>query len=200
MSHFWTYDTYKLVESLLKENIKVVVKKKPEKKITLNIKKTVDGNLLIDDRVDFYIFVFPYENRLVTIPKDFSNKFCTERQVKFYDFLSKNGIINPAEVQGGELYGSFESAYLVPREESQGAIEGLLSYIYDFIQEEAFDSEISIQDVKRRLMNMVGRRDNETDAEEAGEREKEIYGYGTGYSSNRLNSLTAPGMSTYFFE
>lgn len=200
MSHYWTFDTYKKIEKKLNENIKVVVKQKPAKQIVLNMKKTVDGNILIDDRVDFYIFVFPYETRIVTIPKDFSNKFCTERQVKFFDFLSKSGIINPAEVQAGELYGSFESAYLTPREEREGAIEGLLSYIYDFIQEESFDSEISVQDVKRRLMNMVGRRDNETDPVKAAEIEKKMYGQNPNYMANKVNSLTGPSMGTYFYE
>jgi hypothetical protein len=164
------------------------------------MKKTVDGNILIDERVDFYIFVFPYETRIVTIPKDFSNKFCTERQVKFFDYLTKNGLINPSNVQSGELYGSFETPYLVPREESEGSLDQLFEAIYDFIQEEAVDAEISIKDIKNRLMNMVGRRDNETDPEEAREVEDQMYNRGPNYLTNKTNSLTAPSMGTYFFE
>lgn len=200
MSHFWSFETYKLVEAKLNENIKVTIKQKPKKQITMNMKKTVDGNILIDERVDFYIFVFPYETRIVTIPKDYSNKFCTERQVKFFDYLTKNGLINPADVQAGELYGSFETAYLTPREENEGSIEKLFEAIYDFVQEEAVDAEISVRDIKNRLMNMVGRRDNETDPKKAKETEDEMYNNGPNYLSNKINSLTSPQMGTYFFE
>jgi hypothetical protein len=201
ISHFWTYETHEKVENKLKENVKIVITKKPEREISLNMKKTVDGNILIDENVDFYIFILPYETKIITIPKDYSNKFCTERQVKFFDYLTKEGFIKPQAVQAGELYGSFETEYLVPREEERGVLESLLAVIFDFIQEEKGDGEISVEDIKNRLMNMVGRRDNETDPVKAKEVEDDRYVQVTGgVGGMRLNGLSSPSMGTYFFE
>lgn len=202
MAHFWRNSVKRRVYKYLEENVEIKISKPQDAFSRLTVKKTIGGDLLIDDDLDFYIFVLPLKKKIVTIPKEYGEKFCTEKQVAFYDYLVKNGVIMPNAVQGGDLYGSFEVVY-DDKELEGGTLNFILNIFADFIEEENQYRSIDIEDVKNRLMRMVGRDSNETDPEEVLGAEKRMYGFGKSRSNFGISSMVTnvnPVYGTYYFE
>ena len=85
---------------------------KPEEKqasASLNIRKSLDGNLMIFDHEEIDIVVMPSKNKIVAFAKDeLSDATYAAQDRLFYD-LSKKGIIQPETVHAGSVYGSMEA-------------------------------------------------------------------------------------------
>ncbi|MCX8008258.1 MAG: hypothetical protein N3A54_00985 [Patescibacteria group bacterium] len=197
----WTHSTFEKVFMKLYENLNVVVKKPQDALTRLTVKKTVEGDIMVDDDVDFYIFILPIKKKIVTIPKQYGEKFCTEKQVAFFDYLAKNGIVQPNMIQSGSLYGSFEVRYNDSAVE-EGFLNMLLNVVADFIEEENEYRVVNIEDMKNRILRLVGRRDNETDPEEAVEREKqEVRTFSNTFGMSKYSNNTwSPTLGMYYYE
>lgn len=197
----WSHKTFKTVYTKIYENLVVTVSKPKDALTRITAKKTVDGNILVDDDVDFFIFVLPYRKKIVTIPKQYGEKFCTEKQVAFFDFLIKRGMVSPNSVQAGGLYGSFEVQYDDSKVE-EGFLNTLLNVIADFIEEENEYRVVNIEDMKKRILRLVGRRPNETDPKRAVEKEKEQMRYfSNSFGATKYNNNTwSPTLGMYYYE
>ena len=109
---------------------------KPQKVIKLDIRKSLDGNLMIFDHQDIDIVLMPSANKIIAFPKDLMEDRTYATQDRFFYFLRKKGIINPETVKGGAVYGSFEATISTPIEEGVSAPQAALNVIDKFIKEE----------------------------------------------------------------
>lgn len=100
----------------------------------LELRKTLDGNYMIFDHADIDIMVMPSKNKIVAFPSDLMTDFVYGSQKRLFDFLYKKGVINPASVRGGNVYGSLE-AELLPSKSFDSTKITLLN-ISKFIDEE----------------------------------------------------------------
>ena len=82
----------------------------PEKsvRITLNIRRALNGNLMIFDHGDIDIVIDIEKNKIVTFPKEIMSDIVYGAQDRLMDFLIKKGIIQYDSVQGGNVFGSLE--------------------------------------------------------------------------------------------
>jgi len=84
---------------------------KPQIQISLNARKTVDGNILIYDHPEIDISIVPGRNKIITMPKNLLTDDVYEAQNKFLKYLRKMGVIIYDSVQGGNVYGTIEAQY-----------------------------------------------------------------------------------------
>jgi len=113
-----------------------VAPQKPQKVLELDIRRSLDGNLMIFDHEDIDIVLVPKTNKVIAFPKDLMEDRVYSTQDRFFYFLRKKGVINPDTVKGGSVYGSFEATVSTPVEEGVSAPQVALNIINKFIQEE----------------------------------------------------------------
>lgn len=118
--------------------IKIGTKKKPElvtRKFEMNIRKSLDGNLMIFDHADIDIVIMPSKKKVLALPKETMSDAVYGAQNRLFSHLRRKGIIDLASVQGGNIYGSMEA---VMAEGIQGldSVKLALLNIDGFIDEE----------------------------------------------------------------
>tara|TARA_Y100001973_G_C5170880_1_gene319000 strand:+ start:1057 stop:1623 length:567 start_codon:yes stop_codon:yes gene_type:complete len=90
--------------------------KKPIAKVELQIRKTLDGDLLITDHADMDIIIMKKKKKIVAFPKDIMSEVVYGAQDRLFKFLAKKGLIQIHSVQGGSIYGSIEAEFLAAEE------------------------------------------------------------------------------------
>lgn len=130
----------KLVEP--EEKIQVKVNKPIPARVILpiNIKKTMDGNILIKDHPLIDIMIVPSVSKVITIPKDNKARDTYSAQRELYNLLRSFGLIQPESVQGGSTYGSLEAIY--PQSDKVDAVSAVLVGIYKLLQQHQQYSKI----------------------------------------------------------
>lgn len=112
-------------------------KPKIQKKMSLNIRKSLDGNLMILDHDDLDIVVMPAKSKIVAFPKDGITDSTYPAQDRFFYFLVKKGIIDSYSVHGGNVYGSMEGRMVTSYDGTVDPLEMAVFLIGNFVEEEA---------------------------------------------------------------
>jgi len=102
--------------------------------IKLNIRKTLDDNIMIFDHEDIDIGIMPSAQKVVLFPKADMNEDVYSTQTRLLDFLAKKGVILPETIQGGNVYGTLEASY--PPSEKTNVLNLILFMISKFIEDE----------------------------------------------------------------
>lgn len=120
--------------------------------ITLDIRKTVDGNLMIFDHPEIDISILPASQKIVVFPKERISEKVYDMQDRFFKFLFEKGVIKQNSIQGGSVYGSMEASY--PASDKVNMVPMLILVIERFIKQEKkfveYDEEIE-EEFERRL-------------------------------------------------
>ena len=80
----------------------------------LNVRRTMDGDVMVFDHADIDIVIMPNKNKILSVPKDLMTEVVYGAEDRLCKYLAKKGIIDPASIQGGNVYGSLEAALLQP--------------------------------------------------------------------------------------
>lgn len=91
-------------------------KSEPVAKVELNVRKTLDGDIMIFDHADIDIIVMREKQKIVSFPKDMMSEVVYGAQNRLYKYLRKKGLVRIDSIVGGSIYGSLE-AELLPSEE-----------------------------------------------------------------------------------
>ena len=78
--------------------------------IRLDVRKTIDGNLIIADHPDIDIVVMPKQNKILSLAKEYDSGVVYGASSRLFDFLAKRGVVEAQSVQGGSVYASLEGA------------------------------------------------------------------------------------------
>ena len=85
---------------------------KPAVTVSLNIRKTMDGDLMIFDHADIDIIIMKKKQKVVAFPKDIMSEVVYGAQDRLFKFLMKKGMIQLDSVVGGSVYGSLQGSLL----------------------------------------------------------------------------------------
>ena len=89
---------------------------KPAVSVNLNIRKTMDGDLMIFDHADIDIVLKLDDGKVMIFPKEELNDIAYGAQDRLLKYLSRKGIVKPDSVQGGNVYGSMEAQMISSKE------------------------------------------------------------------------------------
>jgi len=118
-------------------------KKEIVAQVELDIRKTLDGDIMIFDHADIDIIVMKNKKKIVSFPKDIMSEVVYGAQDRLYKFLKKKGIIQIDSVIGGSIYGSIQ-ADLLPSEEFNNIVMAIINIekwidterpYFDFVEE-----------------------------------------------------------------
>jgi len=94
--------------------------------VNLNIRRGLDGRLMISDHEHIDIVMLPEKNKVIAFAKLDYSDIIYETQNRLFQFLVDKGICDPKTIKGGHVYGSFE-AEILPLKEKQIPIEHLFA-------------------------------------------------------------------------
>ena len=80
-------------------------------KVKLNIRKTLDNNIVIYDHPLIDIVLIPSKNKVFTVPKDSANSDSYPSQNRYFNFLDKKGVLVKGTIRSGAILNSLESFY-----------------------------------------------------------------------------------------
>jgi len=113
---------------------------KPAAIVNLKARKTISGDVMIYDHPDMDIVISPRENKIFSMAKKEYSDQVYASQSRLFHYLSKHGVIDPAKVRGGNIFGSLESPVLMAEEAQKEEVDPLQITIYTvakFLHEEA---------------------------------------------------------------
>lgn len=88
---------------------------KPSKlKMSLQLRRTLDGDLVVSDHPDIDIVVQPSKMKIVAFPKTVMSDEVYATQSRLFDFLQKGGVVTRDSVRGGNVYGALEGTIGTP--------------------------------------------------------------------------------------
>ena len=106
--------------------------------IGLDMRQTLDGNVVVRDHPDIDIVINLSERNIVAFSTDKRSDKVYDVQDRFFNFLAENGIIDRSKIQGGSVYGSMEAKY-PPQQpgEKHSNFQRILLVITKFIESES---------------------------------------------------------------
>ena len=105
-------------------------------RLEMNIRKSLNGDLMIFDHGDIDIVLSTSQNKVVAFPKETMNDLVYGAQNRLFTFLRKKGIVIAESVQGGSYYGAIEGLLETPSDDKLNAAKFALINISKFIEEE----------------------------------------------------------------
>ena len=119
--------------------IRITIRKGDQSAIVtleMNIRKALNGDLMIFDHGDIDIVLSPSSNKVLAFPKETMNDLVYGAQNRLFQHLHKKGIVIPESVQAGSFFGAFEALLQAPFKENLNSAQMALVNISQFIDEE----------------------------------------------------------------
>lgn len=138
------------------EKAKIVIKDKDSKKIKLSVRRTLDGNLIVQDHHSINIVVIPDKGKILSFPKGEYSEDCFSDQDDLFKHLVSVGAIKPDSINGGNIYGSLEAAYNIDKKGDEEPIEVILLNLYNFLNKTKEDYKIKkkfVDDLEKSLLD-----------------------------------------------
>jgi hypothetical protein len=107
---------------------------KPQYVVSLKIRRTLDGDIIIFDHKDLDIVVMPQKQKVITFPKESYGDHVYKTADRLFRFLSTNGIVKFDSIQGSNVYGAYEAK--LQQSDKNNNIQMALMIIDKFIQKE----------------------------------------------------------------
>ena len=108
----------------------------PSVTLELDIRKSMNGDLMIFDHGDIDIILSASKNKVFAFPKETITDLVYGAQNRLFAFLRKKGLVIPESVQGGSFYGSMEATLEQPYSDKLNTSKMTLINVSRFIDEE----------------------------------------------------------------
>jgi hypothetical protein len=112
------------------------VKPTPSVKLELNIRKSLNGDLMIFDHADIDIVMSARTSKITAFPKETMSDMTYGAQNRLFNYLRKKGIIVAESIQGGSYYGAIEGSLQEAYDDKINSAKFALINISKFIEEE----------------------------------------------------------------
>lgn len=100
-----------------RQNIFDRKEKDPPIQVSLNMRKGLDGRIIIFDHDHIDIVFLPQKKKIVAFAKQDFSDIIYETQTRLFNFLVTKGLCAPESITGGNVYGSMEAKILEPEEQ-----------------------------------------------------------------------------------
>ncbi len=111
--------------------------------ITLQVKKTLAGNILVDDHDKMSIVLVPSKMKIITIPKPYAGEGIYDYQRDLMDSLFQGGVLEYDSIQGGMNFGVLEGT--ISENEKMDPIQVALLEVEKFIKKSSADEMIATE-------------------------------------------------------
>jgi hypothetical protein len=153
-------------------------------KATLQIRKSLDGNIMIFDHEDIDIILIPEKSKILTYAKDIMSDKIYDTQNRLMKFLNKKGLVDASSIKSGNIFSSLESTISASEENKDKALEMMLLNISNWMEDERptfMYSQAAEDQEEERLLHPDDEETTEF-GEVPAERNKGVSGYPSPYN------------------
>ena len=100
----------------------------------LNIRKMLDGSLIMHDHPEMDIVVSPKKSNIIAFAKNETGDHIYASISRLFDYLTKKGVVELGSVRSGNIFSSLEGK--IPSNESLDPIQVAVLAVDNFIKEE----------------------------------------------------------------
>jgi hypothetical protein len=108
----------------------------PVPQISLQVRKSLDGDYMIFDHLDIDIIVMPEKKKVLALAKENYNDDIYSTQDRLFRHLSRKGVVKSDSVQGGNVYGSLQGVIMESADEEVDPVQVTLYSIHAWLEEE----------------------------------------------------------------
>ena len=119
------------------EENRVDTKKATQAQVTLDVRKTLGGDLVVYDHEDIDIIISGKSKSVIAFAKDEVNDMVYDAQSRLFDYLVKKGVIARESVQGGNVYGAMQGTIEDAADDGVDGVQVAVLNITKFMEEEA---------------------------------------------------------------
>ncbi len=116
-------------------NVEIVNSNKQTLNFALNMRKALNGDLMIFDHKDIDIIVMREKKKVVAFAKDLVSEVAYGAESRLMEYLRRVGIIEYDSIQGGNVYGSLEGK--IHESKERDSVSSALYQISEWIGSEA---------------------------------------------------------------
>tara|TARA_A100001391_G_scaffold152736_1_gene110519 strand:- start:155 stop:838 length:684 start_codon:yes stop_codon:yes gene_type:complete len=120
--------------------IKIVNPNERTTTFEMNVRKALNGDLLIFDHADIDIVLMVEKKKLVAFPKDLMSEVVYGAESRLMEWMRKSGIIQYDSIQGGNVYGSLEGK--IHESKERDPIKSTIYQLSEWIKSEAPSSKM----------------------------------------------------------
>lgn len=95
-------------EQASQSSIKIEIVKKDDVEGKLNLRSSINGDLMIMDHKDIDIVIQQKDKKVVTFAKETLSDLVYGAESRLLEYLRKSGLIEIDSIKGGNIYGSLE--------------------------------------------------------------------------------------------
>jgi hypothetical protein len=106
----------------------------------MNVRKALNGDLLVFDHADIDIVLMIEKKKLVAFPKDLMSEVVYGAESRLMEWMRKNGVIEYDSIQGGNVYGSLEGK--IHESKERDPIKSTIYQLSEWIKSEAPSSKM----------------------------------------------------------
>ena len=119
------------------EENRVDTERETQATVTIDVRKTLGGDLVIYDHEDVDIVISPKNKNIIAFAKDEVNDIVYDAQSRLFDYLVKKGVVKRESVVGANVYGAMEGALEEASAEGVDSLQVAVLNITKFMEEEA---------------------------------------------------------------
>jgi hypothetical protein len=138
------------------EKLRVKVEAVPTKKVSIALRKTLDGNLIIQDHQSMNIIIMPEKGKILALPKGDFNQDTYTDQDQMFQFLTNAGVVLPDSIIGGNIYGSLEAKFPTEKKGDEEPLEVVILNISNFLTKDKAEYSVRkkfIDDLEKELLD-----------------------------------------------
>ena len=107
------------------------IKKDP--RISLKIRRTLEGNVMIFDHEDIDIILMVEKKKCVTFPKGELTDRAYSAQDRMFKFLVQKGVVDFETIRGGNIFGALEANILESKLPGVDSLQAVLYSINEYL-------------------------------------------------------------------
>lgn len=117
-------------------------------KVELQVRKTIDGKIMILDHAEMDIVIDPETKNIITFPKEEMSDEVYQTQNNYFKFLSDKGVVDRSTVHAGNVFASIQGGYPDAVDEGIDATQLVLLSTHKFIEKDRprYETEQYIND------------------------------------------------------
>ena len=120
--------------------IKIVNSNERTTTFEMNVRKALNGDLLVFDHADIDIVLMVEKKKIVAFPKDLMSEVVYGAESRLMEWMRKSGVIEYDSIQGGNVYGSLEGK--IHESKERDPIKSTIYQLSEWIKSESPSSKM----------------------------------------------------------
>ena len=120
--------------------VKIVNPNERKVQFELNVRKALNGDLLVFDHADIDIVLMVEKKKIIAFPKDLMSEVVYGAESRLMEWMRKNGVIEYDSIQGGNVYGSLEGK--IHESKERDSIKSTIYQLSEWIKSETPSSKM----------------------------------------------------------